>query len=192
MRRVHVQDGFLILLAVLWAADTTGALPLFLFAAAVHEAGHLLMLRLSGGHLRKLSLTACGAVLHCALPDSPFARTAVCLMGPAASFALAALAETFGAYRLAGASALLGLFNLLPMPPLDGGMALAHICAGRFPLARSVISALTGMALLSAGFLLARQGGGIWLTAVGTAACARAFLDRREEQRLGTFHSAPP
>ena len=62
-----------------------------------------------------LCLTACGAVLRCSLPPSPFSRAAICLAGPATSFALTALANPLGAYRLAGASALLGLFNLFVM-----------------------------------------------------------------------------
>ena len=46
--RVEVRDGFVVLLAALWCADRTNVLPLVLLAAAVHEGGHLLVLRLSG------------------------------------------------------------------------------------------------------------------------------------------------
>ena len=123
MSRIQVRDGFLVLMAALWCADESGVLPIFLLAAAVHECGHLFVIRLSGGTVHALCLTACGAVLRCSLPPSPFSRAAICLAGPAASFALTALANPLGACRLAGASALLGLFNLLPVPPLDGGMA---------------------------------------------------------------------
>ena len=130
--RIQVRDGFLVLMAALWCADESGVLPIFLLAAAVHECGHLFVIRLSGGTVHALCLTACGAVLRCSLPPSPFSRAAICLAGPAASFALTALANPLGAYRLAGASALLGLFNLLPVPPLDGGMALRHLADGRF------------------------------------------------------------
>ena len=134
--RVEVRDGFVVLLAALWCMDGTNVLPLFLLAAAVHEAGHVLTLYLSGGRVHRLVLTCCGAVLRCALPEGRCARAAVCLAGPAASFALTAAAGALGAWRLAGASALLGLFNLLPMPPLDGGMTLFHLCGGRFPSVR--------------------------------------------------------
>ena len=124
MSRIQVRDGFLVLMAALWCADESGVLPIFLLAAAVHECGHLFVIRLSGGTVHALCLTACGAVLRCSLPQSPFSRAAICLAGPAASFALTALANPLGAYRLAGASALLGLFNLLPIPPLDGSRIL--------------------------------------------------------------------
>ena len=42
--RVEVRDGFVVLLAALWCMDGTNVLPLFLLAAAVHEAGHVLTL----------------------------------------------------------------------------------------------------------------------------------------------------
>ena len=151
------------LLAALWCADESGVLPLFLLAAAVHECGHLLVLRLAGGTVQRLCLTACGAVLRCSLPPSPFSRAAICLAGPAASFALTALANPLGAYRLAGASALLGLFNLLPLPPLDGGMALRHLANGRFPRALTGISTVSALSLLSGGVFLWRAGYGAWL-----------------------------
>lgn len=165
--RVEVRDGFVVLLAALWCADRTNVLPLVLLAAAVHEGGHLLVLRLSGGRLRRLTMTCCGAVLHCALPAGRCARAAVCLAGPAASFALTALAEGCGWYRLAGASMLLGAFNLLPLPPLDGGMALAHLCAGGAQPVRAALALLSGVGLLFGGFWLLRAGGGCWLLLIG-------------------------
>ena len=170
---VEVRDGFVVLLAALWCADTTGVLLLVLLAAAVHEGGHLLVLQLSDGRLHRLTLTCCGAVLHCALPEGRCARAAVCLAGPAASFALTALAGQLGCWRLAGASALLGLFNLLPLPPLDGGMALAHLCAGRLPVLRGALAGLSAAGLLLGGMWLWRVGGGVWLLLIGALICAK-------------------
>lgn len=176
--RLQVQDGFLVLLAALWAVDTTHVLPLFLLAAIVHEAGHLLALACTGGVLQQLTLTLCGAVLYCDLPPSPYARAAICLAGPAASFLLTGLAGYSQAYRLAGASALLGMFNLLPLPPLDGGMALCHLCYlnhGRFDKARQMIAIGTSVGLLIGGLLLAAHGGGIWLALSGVLVCVQAI-----------------
>ncbi|MDO4269389.1 MAG: hypothetical protein Q4C72_00545 [Eubacteriales bacterium] len=165
--KIEVRDGFLVLLAALWCVDETGVLPLFLLAAAVHEGGHLTVLYLAGGRVLRLTLTACGATLHCALPEGRCARAAVCLAGPAASFALTALVQPLGWYRLAGASVLLGAFNLLPMPPLDGGMALSHLCLSRFGCIRQALALLTMLSLLSAGIWLAGRGGGCWLLLTG-------------------------
>ncbi|MFR1151278.1 MAG: site-2 protease family protein [Butyricicoccus sp.] len=167
MSRIQVRDGFLVLMAALWCADESGVLPIFLLAAAVHECGHLFVIRLSGGTVHALCLTACGAVLRCSLPPSPFSRAAICLAGPAASFALTALANPLGAYRLAGASALLGLFNLLPIPPLDGGMALRHLADGRFTRLLNGIAGVSVLVLLAGGVLLWKSGFGGWLFLAG-------------------------
>ena len=113
------------------------------------------------------NLTACGAVLRCSLPPSPFSRAAICLAGPAASFALTALANPLGAYRLAGASALLGLFDLLPIPPLDGGMALRHLADGRFTRLLNGIAGVSVLVLLAGGVLLWKAGFGGWLFLAG-------------------------
>lgn len=131
MSRIQVRDGFLVLMAALWCADESGVLPIFLLAAAVHECGHLFVIRLSGGTVHALCLTGlrrCPAVQPAAVavfarrpPASPDRRPA--LRSPH-------WRTRSGAYRLAGASALLGLFNLLPVPPLDGGMALRHLADG--------------------------------------------------------------
>ena len=169
--RLTVRDGFLVLMAALWCVDETGVLPVFLFAAAVHEAGHLLVLYGSGGRLRELTLTCCGAVLRCTLPVGRYARAAVCLAGPAASFALTAGAGACGMERLAGASALLGLFNLLPLPPLDGGMAVAHLADDRLPRLRTALAVAAAVLLLSAGFFLRQRGGGCWLLLIGGLVC---------------------
>ena len=154
MGRVNVRDGFWVLLAALWCVDEDNLLPLFLTAALVHEAGHAAALYLAGGRLRQLTLTACGAVMQAALPCGRFACAAV---------------------SLAGASALLSLFNLLPLPPLDGGMALAYLSDGGFPRVRGVLAALSGAALLLCGLLCLRSDGGCWVLLTGTAICISAL-----------------
>ena len=180
MSRIQVRDGFLVLMAALWCADESGVLPIFLLAAAVHECGHLFVIRLSGGTVHALCLTACGAVLRCSLPPSPFSRAAICLAGPAASFALTALANPLGAYRLAGAS---GLFNLLPIPPLDGGMALRHLADGRFTRLLNGIAGVSVLVLLAGGVLLWKSGFGGWLLLVGIMITGSAFRRVRRPRR---------
>ena len=167
MGRVNVRDGFWVLLAALWCVDEDNLLPLFLTAALVHEAGHAAALYLAGGHLRQLTLTACGAVMQAALPCGRFACAAVSLAGPAAGFALTIAARDCGGWRLAGASALLSLFNLLPLPPLDGGMALRHLADGRFTRLLNGIAGVSVLVLLAGGVFLWKSGFGGWLFLAG-------------------------
>ncbi|RHS81973.1 hypothetical protein DW923_10845, partial [Butyricicoccus sp. AM42-5AC] len=104
-----------------------------------------------------------------------FACAAVSLAGPAAGFALTIAARACGGWRLAGASALLSLFNLLPLPPLDGGMALVYLSDGGFPRVRGVLAALSGATLLLCGLLCLRNDGGCWVLLTGTAICISAL-----------------
>ncbi len=165
--RVEASDGFWVMLAVLWCVDETNVLPVFLAAALTHELGHLLVLYLTDGRLNKLSLTAFGAVLNCDLPESHLAKTAVCLAGPASSFLLTAAAGGFELWRLSGASVLLGAFNLLPLPPLDGGMALYHLTDGGLTVLRYAAALAAILLLCGGGLLLALNGGGCWLLLMG-------------------------
>ena len=183
-RRIEIRGGFAVLLAALWCVDETNLLPLFLFAAAVHEAGHLLALFLSGGRPHRLTLTGCGAVLHWALPPGRCPRAAPRLAGRAASFALTAAAGPAGWLRLAGASALLGLFNLLPLPPLDGGMALAHLCGGRLAALRGALAGASAAGLLAGGAWLHRAGGGVWLLLIGVLICAKSLKNLAKSRAM--------
>lgn len=180
--KIRVRDGFWVMLAALWCVDEDGLLPVFLFAALVHETGHAAVLALSGGRLRRLTLTACGAVMQAALPADRYARAAVSLAGPLAGFLLTLAAHSLGAYRLAGASALLSLFNLIPLPPLDGGMALRYLADGRFPCLRACLAAGSGAFLLLIGVLLWLNGGGIWLLSAGAGACIAAVRTRKQRK----------
>ena len=116
---------------------------------------------------------ACGAVMQAALPCGRFACAAVSLAGPAAGFALTIAARACGGCRLAGASALLSLFNLLPLPPLDGGMALRHLADGRCAFLLDGIAGVSVLVLLAGGVLLWRAGGGGWMAFVSAAIAVR-------------------
>ena len=166
MSRIEVADSFVLALSLLFFADTGGVLFWFLLAAALHEAGHWLALRLAGGALVQLRLTAAGAVMRYRLGDFPLRRTAIALAGPCTSFLAAWGAAKAGAYAFAGANALLGAFNLLPIAPLDGGTAAACLL-GRFRGAARALSALCAAALFAAGLWLLVRGYGAALAAMG-------------------------
>ncbi|MFQ8982984.1 MAG: metalloprotease, partial [Evtepia sp.] len=102
-------------------------------AAAVHELGHVAAVKALGGRVASLRLTGVGAVIRPQRPRlfSYWEECLVALAGPAASFLLALGAAAWGrhfgggdAYLLAGVSLAFGVFNLLPVGPLDGGRIL--------------------------------------------------------------------
>lgn len=129
MNRLQIRDSFWLMLAIVIFLDTGGLLPVFLTAAAVHEAGHWLAIRLCGGRIQIFQLNAGGGIMRYTLRRSSRLRDVwIALAGPLAGLLLAGAANRLGFYMLSGASLLLSGFNLLPIPPLDGGRAWASLC----------------------------------------------------------------
>ena len=110
-------------------------LPLrWLLAAAVsilvHELCHYLAVRLCGGQVYGLQITAAGVTMHTSLL-SP-ARQMVCaLAGPIGGIVLFFAAFSFP--RIAICALAHSAFNLLPVAPLDGGRAMESLLALLFP-----------------------------------------------------------
>ena len=119
---IETEGGFwlvLAMMALLFPLQITAGV---LLAAAVHECGHILVIRLTGGKIRRLVLHAAGARLETA-PMEPGQELLCALAGPAAGALTVAVWRSFPALALAGLVQM--VFNLLPVYPLDGGRALA-------------------------------------------------------------------
>lgn len=174
MKRVRVTPGFLLLAAAVWLAEPELLLPTFL-AAAVHELGHVAALRAVGGRAEGFTLAFLGAQLRLTGELSYAAELPVALAGPVCSLALALAAGRAGRFLLAGISLALGLFNLLPIRPLDGGRAVACLGGmflspqGAERLERGLAAAALGAVLALGGVCLRRGYGpgllgmGLWL-----------------------------
>jgi len=157
-----------------------GVLAAVLAAAAMHECGHLAALRIFRVRVDSMRLGAFGAVI-CArgLRRLSYGRElAVTLAGPAVNLLCAPLLASLATrhawewgYLFAGAHALLGIYNLLPVPTLDGGRALWLLAAWRFgPDAGDLAAAVTGLAAALAltalgAYLTVRYGGTLFLLA---------------------------
>lgn len=131
--RIEATPGFLLLLgALFWLDEGVGMLPWGLAACVLHELGHVAAAALFGGRVERLSLTAVGAELRIGYP-APLRYgqdSVVALAGPAANLLSGALALALGWALAAALSLAVGLFNLLPIPPLDGGRVLYGLLAG--------------------------------------------------------------
>lgn len=178
--RVTVTAGFLIVLAALLYLDRWNLLPPALAACALHELGHTAAILALGGRVGQLRLTAAGAALT---PErrSMFSygeEILIALAGPAVSLSLAALLAWRGAYLFAGMNCAAGLFNLLPVAPLDGGRVLQCALSARQGPDRAErtcarLAVLLGLMLIPLGVYLTVQGGGnftlllsaVWLLA---------------------------
>lgn len=110
------------------AACLLGALTLMLLplnwiaaaviAAGVHEACHLTALKLCGCGLAGFSVGSGGTIIETE-PVTPATEVICALAGPLGSLTLLLLARWIP--RIALCAAAQGIFNLLPVFPLDGG-----------------------------------------------------------------------
>ncbi len=125
---------------VLWGV--VFALGLFL-SVVLHEFGHVWVAQSMGVKVSGVTLMMLGGVSEMEkIPDQPFAEFKVAIVGPLVSFAIAGLLWALGAmvsspntqlfaYWLSRANFVLGIFNLLPAFPLDGGRVFRSLLAAR-------------------------------------------------------------
>jgi len=125
-----------------WVQAAASVLIL-LGSVAVHEFGHVLVVRRLGLTVKSVTLTVFGGLTHYeAVQPSALSEGLIAFAGP---FASAVLATTFLAGRLAiggnevdsavasvltfgvGTNVLIALVNLIPLPTLDGGRVTASL-----------------------------------------------------------------
>jgi Zn-dependent protease len=177
--------------ATYWLAGAVGA-GLFLGSLLAHEIGHALVARRAGLRVRSITLWLLGGVAQLEdEPASPGDELRVAVVGPAVSLALAvgfglaaaALSVVGGpvlvvavAAWLALANVVLGLFNLLPAAPLDGGRVLRgllwrrHGSRVRASVAATRAGVWVGAGLIGYGLLGTFTGWGIgtlWTALIG-------------------------
>lgn len=164
-----VSGGFFLLVG--WFALCCGwqmALTV-LGAAAWHEFGHLLALRLCGGEARRLRVGMLGAVIEVRGAMGYGQELASALAGPLANLLAAAVLGRMGCTTAAGANGVLCAFNLLPVRPLDGGRALYLLLAwladpGTAEWGCRWVGISTALAAASGtAWLVWRTGGSLWL-----------------------------
>lgn len=192
--KLELGWGFAALIALALLGGAGPALPAVLLAALCHELGHLLALRLAGAKVERLRLNAFGAEICADTRRLSYPREIACtLAGPVVNLALALfLARTAGWYVPAGSSLLLGCFNLLPVPALDGGRALhllvswlwEPITADR--VCRRVGLCCAALLTLAALVLTVRYHAGLFLLmgAAGTLVPQLSFPEIRKSSRL--------
>ena len=118
-----VHPSLILWLSILFYLDRHILLPFFL-AAALHELGHYLMLRFLGKPPHAIILGFSGAQMETrslTYREELYAAAA----GPAVSLLLGVALPLWPA--LAVYSVILGCFNLLPIPGLDGGRSLSSL-----------------------------------------------------------------
>lgn len=120
-------------------------------AAVIHELCHAMAIYVSGGNITGIRIGVGGAVMETEIPGK--GRELLCaLAGPVGSFLLLFLCHRFP--KLAVCAGVQGIFNLLPLYPLDGGRAVQCCLELCIPQrAERIRSAVEIMALLSLAIL---------------------------------------
>ena len=119
------------------------------FAAAVHELGHVMMMRLCKVRVRRVRLRLFDTLIEADDAPTVSADVLITLGGPLANLVFAAVlcpfSLRFGLPHLA-----LGIFNLLPVMSLDGGCLLSIFLLMKYSprVSDTVIKATTFVILL--------------------------------------------
>lgn len=182
---IDLRPGFCVFVILLAALDRGGALLPLAGAMLLHELGHAAVMLACGADLRRLTLRF--ADLRIEARGMSYRQELLCaLAGPAVNLLcgvlLRANASAFAAYSL-----VLGLYNLLPVWPLDGGRAVLCALLCRLPPARAERLGRMGSfavcgALLAAGlWLLFVRRAGFWPLGTAIYLILRLILLQKQE-----------
>ena len=161
---IEVNPSFLLLLAfVAFVGDGLASVYLVLLgfsSVLLHELGHALVARHLGVRIAGIELRFLGGVAKMIDPPrTPGDEIAIAAAGPAVSFALAGLslvgatvtgAEVF--HLLTWVNVAIGVFNLTPALPMDGGRILRALLSLRFSYTRATEIAVTVSRVFAVAF----------------------------------------
>lgn len=172
---------------VLAALDRSGSVLPILCAMAVHELAHIVMMLACGGQVRRLTLRF--ADLQIAASGLGYRQELLsALAGPLVNLICGAAfcmqRPSFAAYSL-----MLGIYNLLPVWPLDGGRLLRTLLRMRWGAAgvnaSQTLGLLFGLGLLGGAVFAARRwDAGVWPAVTAGALLVRLLRSRYAEKAV--------
>jgi len=157
---------------VLDGVRSVGLILAVFVCVVLHEFGHSIQVRRYGIRVRDIILLPIGGMARAErIPEKPWQEIVVAISGPAVNFVLAGL--FFGIMWLRGDAVfdtegflanmlfiniVLGVFNLVPAFPMDGGRILRALLALRFPYLKATrqakaVGQIIALAFVVIGFL---------------------------------------
>jgi Zn-dependent protease len=181
--QLAVHASFVLLLAYWgyqgWQEDgaigmvwSIGLIVLFFVCVILHELGHSLTARRYGINVPRILLLPIGGMAEFdRIPRKPSQELLITVAGPAVNFLLVALlfplvwrswagGEPIYAHSFAGlieqlwyANLIMGVFNLVPVFPMDGGRIFRSLLAMKLPYLRATWWAVMVGRVLAIGFI---------------------------------------
>jgi len=210
---IEVNVSFLIMLGatLLWWGGLSGvALVLFAFASVLlHELGHALMARQLGVRVVGIELYFFGgAAKMIDQPRTAGSEIAIAAAGPAVSFALGGIGLMLATVTGAGVfgmlgwlNTIIGVFNLIPALPMDGGRILRALLSRRMSFVRAttiavyiargfaVVLGVVGLATLHLYFVMLAVV--LWMMSAAELAGAQRIGYRSAAWHTTTRHWSP-
>ncbi|KAK1180274.1 site-2 protease family protein [Streptomyces sp. NBS 14/10] len=175
---------------VVYAAASVIGAALLMGSLLLHEAAHAVTARRKGVSVEDVTLWALGGMTKMGRPRTAGVALLVAVSGPITSLVIggAAIGAGIGAHGLIGwgipaalllwlgwANLLLGVFNLLPAAPLDGGRVVQAVMwwrtgdRERAERAAGRSGQIFGMAMIAFGWVAFIRGatGGLWFSLIG-------------------------
>ena len=147
---VRIHFSFLVFNALIFLMRSCGLVLSFYAVCLLHEAGHLIALRHTGGSISTVDISGAGIVIGTRKDGSisDKSRLFVLLAGPAANILLYVLLSICGYHRsLAQLNLIAAVYNMLPYRSLDGGAIISLLSVGTVR-ERAVMHILTAVKLL--------------------------------------------
>ena len=188
---VKINVSFAACITCMLILDESGVCAVALFCCVIHEAAHLLCMLAVGEKPALVELSFYGVKLERRAIGSGKYNTAVYAAGPAANLLLwAGLSLAFphndSVKTAAAVSFAIGLFNLIPCRPLDGGNILYEMLCRLMPEEKAegiceaaVYIFLAPLAVF--GFFAAVFYGNVTVGGVAVYLAAVSFFDKREK-----------
>lgn len=154
--RVKVSFFFFVTACVALVVDATNTAAVAIFAAIIHESGHLVCMLFCGERPSEIFLAPFGMSITRFSCGSCRREIAIALAGPAANILAAAVligvmfvCKTSGLLKPAAVNIALAAFNLLPIEPLDCARAVHCLLLSRFNTAKAEkVAFITGVVFL--------------------------------------------
>jgi stage IV sporulation protein FB len=163
--KLTLSPGAAVLLAALLYFGEEKTLVAYGLAALLHEGTHWLAAWCCGLSFDRLDITLSGGAMSLTGYCPPWQEGIILLAGPICNLLQGWVCVRLGWLHGAGAALVLGMLNLLPIAPLDGGQLLRLILSNLLgekvgERAAGTVSLLALAGLLAAGYWLFRWANG--------------------------------